>query len=455
MVNSRSVSTVAAGAVFLLSACSAASTVPMPGPAGAAARITSAGATRPAVAQIQHIVVMVQENRSFDDLFATFPGAEGATSGKMHTGQIVPLKEVGLAALDINHTYPTYLQDYDNGQMDGFDLSKYGTGQKAGKYPYQYVDPSKIQPYWTLAGDYVLADRTFQTQGSGSFTAHQDLIAGGTVVDSTDSIVDDPSSSWSWGCDAKQGTVTSLITTDLQYLFNQGPFPCLKYATLRDKLDAKHVSWKYYTPPHRGDTAGALWNAFDAIFDVRYGTEWRTNISIPETNILTDVSSGKLPAMSWVIPDQVDSDHPNGLNKQYDGPSWVATVVNAIGQSKYWNSTTIVIVWDDWGGFYDNAPPAFIDDAGGLGFRVPMIVVSPYVVPGQVAHTQYEFGSVLKYVEQTFGLGSLGTTDVRAHSIGNIIHLSQKPLPFSPIPSAKSRSYFLHRPPSYEPVDTE
>jgi phospholipase C len=455
MAISRSVSTVAAGAVFLLSACSGTGTPPAPGAAAAPAQLAPAQAKHHTAAQIQHVVIIVQENRSFDDLFATFAGADGATSGKMHTGQIVPLKEVGLAALDINHTYPTYLQDYDNGQMDGFDLSKYGTGQKAGKYPYQYVSPSKIQPYWTLAKDYVLADHMFQTQGSGSFTAHQDLIAGGTVIDSTDSLVDDPSSSWSWGCDAKQGTVTSLITTNLQYLFDQGPFPCMRYTTLRDKLDDQHVTWKYYTPPHRGGTAGALWNAFDAIFAVRNGPEWRSNISIPETNVLTDVTNGKLPAVSWVIPDQVDSDHPNGLNKQYDGPSWVATVVNAIGQSKYWDSTTIVILWDDWGGFYDNVPPAFIDDAGGLGFRVPMIVVSPYVVPGQVAHTQYEFGSVLKYIEQTFGLGSLGRTDERAHTIGNILHLGLKPMPFNPIPSEKSRSYFLHRPPSYEPVDTE
>ncbi len=449
MARARTVSA-AAAAIFLLSACSSAGTVPAPGAA-------AAHAVHSTVAQIHHVVVMVQENRSFDDLFATFPGADGATSGMMHNGEIVPLKEVGLAALDINHTYPTYLQDYDNGQMDGFDLSKYGTGQKAGKYPYQYVNPSKIQPYWTLARNYVLADHMFQTQGSGSFTAHQDLIAGATAVDANDSIVDDPSSAWSWGCDAKQGTVTSLITTDLQYLFDKGPYPCLRYpsGTLRDKLDAKHVSWKYYTPPHRGSTAGALWNAYGAIFAVRYGPEWRTKISIPETNVLSDITAGKLPAVSWVIPDQLDSDHPNGLNKQYDGPSWVASVVNAIGQSNYWDSTTIVILWDDWGGFYDNVPPAFIDDAGGLGFRVPMLVVSPYVSPGHVAHTQYEFGSVLKYIEQTFGLGSLGTTDARATSIGNILHLSQKPLPFTPIPSEKSRSYFLHRPPSYEPVDTE
>lgn len=455
MAGSCRIATALTSAVLLLSACSNAGAGVTP--AGGSMQAAVPVQRRPATAQIQHIVVMIQENRSFDDFFATFPGVDGATSGKMHNGQIVPLKEVGLPALDINHTYPTYLQDYDNGNMDGFDLSKYGTGQLAGKYPYQYVNPAQIQPYWTLAKEYVLADHLFQTQGSGSFTAHQDLIAGGTMIDPSDSLVDDPSSSWAWGCDAKIGTRTSLITTSRQYLFDQGPFPCLKYpsGTMRELLDHHNVSWKYYTPPHKGSTAGALWNAFDAIFYVRYGPEWHSKISIPETNILTDISSGKLPAMSWVIPDEVDSDHPKGLHKQYEGPSWVATVVNAIGQSSYWDSTTIVILWDDWGGFYDNDPPAFIDDMGGLGFRVPMIVVSPYVIPGTVAHTQYEFGSVLKYIEETFGLGSLGTTDARATSIGNLIHPQESPLPFNPIPSEKSRYYFMHRPSSDEPVDTQ
>jgi len=449
----RCIGAALAGAAFVLSGCSGGGAV---SPAPQVPAHAGADAGQRTGAQIQHVVIIIQENRSFDDFFATFPGADGATSGKMHNGQIVPLKKVGLAALDVNHTYPTYLQDYDNGKMDGFDLAKYGTGQRAGKYPYQYVDPTKIQPYWALAQQYVLADRMFQTQGSGSFTAHQDLIAGATVVDSSDSIVDDPSNSFAWGCDGKKGTVTSLITTNGQYLFDEGPFPCFKYSsgTMRDLLDKKHVSWRYYTPHHRGNTDGALWNGFDAIFNVRYGPEWTTNISIPQTNILNDISNGKLPAVSWVIPDKLDSDHPNGLDKTDDGPSWVATVVNAIGESNYWDSTTIVILWDDWGGFYDHVPPAFLDNAGGLGFRVPMIVVSPYVMPG-VAHTQYEFGSVLKYVEETFGLGSMGRTDQRATSIGNLINTQRHPLPFNPIPSLRSRKYFLTQPSSYEPVDTE
>ncbi|MEO6834689.1 MAG: alkaline phosphatase family protein [Candidatus Tumulicola sp.] len=450
----RAFSVVLTVAVCSLTACSIAggSGRSLPAPQRARAANKPAASSGP----IQHIVIMIQENRSFDDFFATFPGADGATTGKRHNGKIIPLKEQTLAGLDINHTWHDYVRDYDSGNMDGFDLSYIGQ-QPAGTYPYQYVNPAQIAPYWTIARQYALADHMFQTQGSGSFTAHQDLIAGGTAIDPYDSLVDTPSSSLFWGCDAPPSTTTSLITTGGQYLLDQGPFPCLTYptGTLRDLLDAQKVSWKYYTPPHKQSTAGALWNAFAAIAAVRHGLEWATNISIPETNVLSDIATKRLPAVAWVIPDQPDSDHPHRPHGIYHGPEWVASVVNAIGTSSYWKTTAIVIVWDDWGGFYDHEPPPFLDTAGGLGFRVPMLVVSPYVPAGTISHTQYEFGSILKFVEGTFNLGSLGTTDARATSISDIFNFNQQPRAFSPIPAVLNRRYFLHRPPSYEPVDSQ
>ena len=406
---------------------------------------------------IKHIVIVVQENRSFDNLFATFPGADGATSGKNSKGQTVQLKEQPLAgALDINHDYTTYKTEYDGGKMDGFDRVGIDGKIPAGTYPYQYVNPNDVQPYWALATGYALADHLFQTQGSGSFTAHQDLIAGGNAIDARHSIVDYPSEWHSWGCDAAQVTVTSLITKTDGFHPGQGPFPCFTYptGTLRDLLDAHGVSWKYYAPPYVSNTVGALWNAFAAIDAVRNGPEWQTNISTPEQNVLTDAANGQLPAVSWVIPDQPDSDHPNGKSGKDNGPSWVAQVVNAIGGSSEWNSTAIVIVWDDWGGFYDHEPPRQLD-FGGLGFRVPMIVVSPYTPAGEISHTQYEFGSILKFVEGTFSLGSLGSTDVRATSIGNMFNFGLKPRKFHQIQAPLSRRYFLHEKPSNLPVDRE
>ncbi len=127
--------------------------------------------------------------------------------------------------------------------------------------------------------------------------------------------------------------------------------------------------------------------------------------------------------------------------------------MNAVGQSSYWNSSAIVVVWDDWGGFYDHVAPPQLDYTG-LGFRVPMIVVSPYAKAAYVSHTQYEFGSILKFVEDTFSLGSLGTSDSRATSIGDVFNFKSRARKFKPIEAEFSKSYFLHEKPSNMPVDT-
>jgi phospholipase C len=426
---------------------------------------------------IQHIVLLVQENRSFDNLFATFPGADGTTTGKLRN-KTVSLRLANLnEPCDFGHLYGAYKHDYDGGKMNGFYLesadkgAETGCPKKAGKLPYQYVNPKQIAPYWSMAKEYVLADHMFQTQGSGSFTAHQDLIRGGTTFDEyeTESLVDVPDGN-PWGCDAPEYTVTSYLlagTKRPQYRYHHGPFPCTTdfpsqgqyYATLRDLLDAKSISWKYYVPPLTLHASGNLWDAFDVIAPVRYGSEWTDNVIMPETKIFSDIKGGRLAAMSWVIPDLKNSDHP--LSKSRSGPSWVASIVNAIGESPYWSTTAVVIVWDDWGGFYDHVPPRFHDQWGGLGFRVPMLVISPYARetsssrPGYISHTQYEFGSIIKFVEETWDLGSLGTTDKRATSIGNTFDFYQQPRSFTPISSPYDRAYFERQRPSYRPVDTE
>ncbi|HEY4434293.1 MAG TPA: alkaline phosphatase family protein, partial [Candidatus Cybelea sp.] len=158
---------------------------------------------------ISHIVVLIQENRSFDDFFATFPGADGTTTGK-RGDKTVKLVEVDLrGTCDFEHSRGNFLTDYAGGKMNGFAG---GASQCHKGNPYQYVTPSEIAPYWDIAKTYVLADHMFQTQGSGSFTGHQDLIRGSTTIDQsqTTSIVDFPTAI-PWGCDAPGGTVTTLL----------------------------------------------------------------------------------------------------------------------------------------------------------------------------------------------------------------------------------------------------
>jgi phospholipase C len=460
------------GIAVTLSACGGASNA---GPFGSPSRIGTASRTgarhQTYTYPITHIVLIVQENRSFNNLFATFPGADGTTTGLERIGhgkkaKQVPinLTEVNLADhRDLNHVYSAYKTAYDNGNMDGFNrIKRETTKQEEGVLPYQYVNPDQIQPYWTMATEYALADHLFQTQGSGSFTAHQDLIRGGTEIDSTESLIDDPTSSAAWGCTSPPGTKTSLITTSLKLEERKGPFPCTNafpssgssYETLADLLDGANVSWKYYTPAPKSFTTGALWNGFLVINSLYTNkSEWSERISSPQTNVLKDIANGNLPAMSWVIPDALNSDHPG--YKSDKGPSWVASVVNAIGASSYWNSTAVIVVWDDWGGFYDSVAPSPLDTQGGPGFRVGMIVASPYVPPNEISHTVYGFGSIIKFIEQTWNLGSLGTTDATSTSISNMFDFTQKPRRFKTVPAKYSRAFFLHQKPSGLPVDTE
>jgi phospholipase C len=211
---------------------------------------------------------------------------------------------------------------------------------------------------------------------------------------------------------------------------------------MADTLDAAHVSWKYYAPS-LGDNPGQIWSAFDAIKNVRYGPDWSAHVVSPPTQIFTDAAAGKLPAVSWVVPDYLWSDHPYA-GTDY-GPSWVASVVNKIGTSPEWKSTAIVVVWDDWGGFYDNAPPPQ-KDFRGLGIRVGCLIVSPYVT-AHVDHTQFEFGSILKFVEQAFHLPALGTaangyTDARATSLALAFNFGASPRPFQKIASKYQASFF-------------
>jgi phospholipase C len=430
---------------------------------------------------IQHVVLMIQENRSFNNFFATFPGVMGATtgyelvkSGSGYMQQPITLTSSKLEQKDsgnLTHTYGAFLTAYQKGGMDGFNLIKGLTGVPEGADPYQYVNPKFIQPYWTIASQWGIADEMFQTQGSESFTAHQDLIRGGTFISPNESLIDSPTSPKVWGCDSPSGAKTSLIKKNGRYLRGRGPFPCSNvfpdygsdgYETLRDLLDAKYVSWKYYTPAFIPKAPNALWNAFDVIAPVRYGPEWTDgHIASPETSIFNDISGGTLPAMSWVIPDAQNSDHP-GYAAKDTGPSWVASVVNAIGESSYWDSTVVIVVWDDWGGFYDPvAPPTPRDHQGGPGFRVPMLVVSPYVIVGSnsqggyVSNTVYGFGSILRFIEDNFDLGRLGTTDSTCTSMADMFNLSQTPRQFQAIPTKFSRAYFLRQRPSGVPVDTD
>jgi phospholipase C len=367
-------------------------------------------------------------------------------------GKPVPLQQITLQTTgmpggrDIGHDHATFLIEFDGGKMDGFDniaTGTGGTGPPAKLYPYAFVAKEQTRPYWNLAKAYTLADRMFSTETSDSFVAHQQIIAGTTRLNAQESLVDTPDG-FPWGCDAPAGTQAPIIKLDGSVVTQSHVFPCItQYKTAADVLDAANVSWKFYVDAFSGtdaDFSGEVWNAFDPIKSVRYGPDWKKNVSEPNTNIFTDIKNHRLSSVSWVIPTLADSDHPaSGSNT---GPSWVTSVVNAVGKSAYWKNTAIVVVWDDWGGWYDNVPPAQPDYTS-LGMRVPLLVISPWAKHGYVSHTDYNFGSILKYIEQNFGTGSLDSTDASANSLGDVFDFTQTPPRFHTFDAPYDAEFFL------------
>jgi phospholipase C len=426
---------------------------------------------RPATLPIKNVIVIIQENRSLENFFAGYPGANAPTSGcavakkrsnparssSCPSGDIsVPLQKdtfennPGLLA----HDWSSSIKDWDRGKMDGFSQNA-ASGEYAA---YDYIDHSQTKPYWRMAQQYVLADAMFPTEFGGSFTGHLTLVAGTDDLKPPAKAEVDFPSAGPYDCDSPPGTYSLYLLSDpYRKIRSNGPFPCFnQFNTMAQVLDDAGVSWKFYA--FTVLDAG-MWEPFEAIKYVRYGSDWNANIVAPQTKVLSDARRGRLPLVSWVTPTEIDSDHPVALSDR--GPSWVASVVNAIGTSKYWPTSAIVVVWDDWGGFYDNASPPQLDYRG-LGIRVPCLIISPYAKKNYVSHVRYEYGSILRFVEEVNGLPagsigptSLGYTDARANSLDDAFDFNQKPRKFSKIPAKYSETDFVREPKSDRPLDTQ
>jgi len=429
--------------------------------------------------KIQHVVVIFQENRTPDNLFhdpvLIERGADIASSGKTSTGQTVQLQPGPLSAVwDMGHAHENFLVSWHNGAMDGFDKEEIMClhPKCAPANPeYVYVQASDVQPYFNLAETYTFGDRMFQTNQGPSFPAHQYIIAGTSAIaeGSIYSASGLPQfSKGVAGCIAPPTAVVKVIdTTNFNPKTNQKKpvYPCFEHSTLPDLLDAAQLSWKYYTPD-----PGYIWTAPNAIEHLCgpdlappngvhcTGTEWTQHVVIEGNRslILKDIATGKLASVSWVIPNGDASDHPGGTYVS-TGPSWVATIVNAIGASQYWSNTAIIITWDDWGGWYDHVPPPPAANSYEYGFRVPLIVVSPYAKAAYISHMNHDFGSVLRFIETTFSLTTIGPTagyaDYRADDLSDCFDFSQAPSTFKTIPSVLDAQYFLND--NSEPKDPD
>jgi phospholipase C len=276
-----------------------------------------------------------------------------------------------------------------------------------------------------------------------SFVSHQYIIAG-----QSQSAVDYPPGSW--GCPGGMGDRVAEVGPQRQ-IPDGFEVACWDTTTLGDELDNAGISWAYYATSYSG--LPGLWSAYQVINHIYNGADWGKDVISPPSRFLNDVKKGRLRSVSWITPTCADSDHA-GCNSNH-GPSWVSSIVNAVGESKYWDSTAIVIFWDDYGGWYDAQPPAYAD-YDGLGVRIPMLVVSPYARQGRVSHVHYEHGSILKFVEDIFGLPRLAQSDTRAKSLAkDCFNFNQPPRKFKKIASPLGIDYFMHEPPDPRPPDTE
>ncbi|HEX6502544.1 MAG TPA: alkaline phosphatase family protein [Terriglobales bacterium] len=376
---------------------------------------TSGGGLPPG--PIKHIVFIFKENRTFDNYFGTFPGANGATSGPISNGTTVPLGHtpdktpyiIGHTWIDAHTAMNLQGQNY---LMNQFDLVFNGN-VNGYMLPMTQLQQADIPNYWSYAKNYVLADNMFSSLAGPSFPNHLYSVgaqAGGATNNPSGNV---------WGCDAPAGTTVSVMDNQGNVTFQ---FPCFDFQTLADSLQNANISWRYYAPP--SGVLGSMWNALDAVQHIRMGSLWQTNVP-PDTQFASDAQSGDLPAVSWLVTTWNQSEHPPASSCA--GENWTVQQINAIMQGPDWPSTAIFLTWDDFGGFYDHVPPAMVDRFG-LGPRVPLIVISPFAKHAYISHTQYEFSSLIAFTETMYHLPTLSRRDSTVKDLTDSFDFSQQPL---------------------------
>lgn len=409
--------------------------------AGVSSVAEAQSSNRSGLSVIQHVVFLIKENRTFDNYFGTFSGADGVTSGPISTGQTIPLGPSPDATypLDPEHDFGGAIEGMDGGKMDHFDLLDDGN-INGNLLSYTQFTEAGIPNYFAYARQFVLADRMFSSIKSDSFTNHLYTVAAqdnGAISFRTST---KPQGNPGWGCDAPETEQAEIMDSEGN-LSEQ--FPCWDFQTLALDLQSIGVPWKFYAPAE--GQVGYNFSTLDAFSNIRNTSLWTTNV-VSDTQFASDAMSGNLPAVSWLV-NGTENDHPGG-SAVCNSENWTVQQINAIMQGPDWNSTAIFVTWDDYGGFFDHVAPPTVD-AFGLGPRVPLIIISPYArlgtngQPGYVSHTQYEFSSVLKFIEELYGLPPMTQRDAAANDTTDSFDFTQSPRsPYilstrsCPIPSA-------------------
>jgi phospholipase C len=369
--------------------------------------------------KIQHVIILMMENHAYDNYFGTYCQTTSSvcpnTSAGIPPGTCVPKNDMNysqgcvkpfnftaknLTTVDLNHWPEAVRPAWNNGSMNGFYKAEGSTLTPFGTY-----NGTLVPTYWDMAQEFGLADHMFSSALSFSLPNHWYLIG------ASEPTVLQP---------LRKSLVVSNVPQHHVYLNESN-----NTSTVEQEL-ALHpnVTWTYYDYPlasyqteinNYTDSVGKTgaynnWNPMAA--QAQSYTPSNASHFVDNSQFYVDLRSGQLKNISWLIPDAGESDHPPGNITL--GQNYVASVVNAVGASKYWNSTAIFVTWDEYGGFYDNVLPPVVDSVGD-SFRVPLLVISPWTPAGFISHTNYSFDSLLAFVEWRWGLGCLGPRDCSAN----------------------------------------
>jgi len=356
-------------------------------------------------------VIISKENRSFDEYFGRFPGANGATTATKHDGTVVPLaKTPDPTPNDVQHDLGAFRIAYDNGKNDGFDLEQGAYSSTGQAIALSQMSQGQIPNYWSYASKYGLGDDVFSDWKGVSFGNNLFLMAGQSGQFEASQNFEYPTqiplgpggqnlTQW-WGCDDPTGTKVSMATYPAG-TSAPGLFPCFGFQGMPNVLAQNSVTWKVYSDPTKGEN---VHNGADALSPIRNDPTMWANV-VSTTKFQTDATSGNLPSVSWVISPQ--SEHVPftacaGMNQ-------TTSYVNAIMNGPQWSSTAIFVIWDEWGGFYDHVPPPQIDSVS-YGFRVPFLVISPWSrvgsgsMGGYISHNLSSQSSILKFISDNWSV---------------------------------------------------
>jgi phospholipase C len=414
--------------------------------------------------KIRHVVVIMQENRSFDSYFGTYPGADGIPKGvcvpdPAKRDCVVPYHDTADRNAGGPHDHLDAVRDINGGRMNGF-IAQARKGRHLACVAHVdaptcslapsspdvmgYHDASEIPNYWAYARNFVLQDHLFESDTSWSLPAHLFMVSG-----------------WSAKC-ARAGdpkscrpAVQAPGSPPGEAQNTTGAIPDYAWTDLTYLLHKDHVSWRYYVAkgdqPDCGDSAmfcapvpqdsktPGIWNPLPWFDTVRQ--DHQLSDVEPMRSFFDAARKGDLPSVAWLTPAQAVSDHPPALISA--GQAYVTAAINAVMRSKDWSSTAIFLAWDDWGGFYDHVKPPTVD-AQGYGLRVPGLVISPYARRGTIDHQVLSFDAYLKFIEDDFLHGQRldpktdGRPDPRpdvrenASILGNLVsdfNFAQRPRP--------------------------